>query len=261
MKLKFLAAAAALLCGVNAHAGLNNMDNDAELFFVVWDEAKATFVQDTGMTLGTLRGQTEGKSWSFDVGSNYADYVAADGNLNDFSMFEGTRWALFAADSNNGFQFDGKDYNYLTTMTGGAAPTGDNEAFVRNTARMGDEFTFQHNQLGPKPIDLAANNNLVALKGEAAHFLELTEYGGLVGLLAGNAINSGSTALFLCSSDPFNSFPSACQSTTDSGLEMSTSFDGATFGVNVAAIPEPSTYAMLFAGLAMIGFAARRRRG
>jgi autotransporter-associated beta strand protein len=42
------------------------------------------------------------------------------------------------------------------------------------------------------------------------------------------------------------------------GLAVRYSFDGAYTGV--AAVPEPSTYAMLFAGLAMVGAIARRRK-
>ena len=33
-----------------------------------------------------------------------------------------------------------------------------------------------------------------------------------------------------------------------------------TGGINVAAVPEPETYAMLLAGLGLIGFTARRRK-
>jgi hypothetical protein len=36
--------------------------------------------------------------------------------------------------------------------------------------------------------------------------------------------------------------------------------DGVTFSQEVAAVPEPSNWAMLIAGFGMIGFAARRRR-
>lgn len=37
------------------------------------------------------------------------------------------------------------------------------------------------------------------------------------------------------------------------------SFDGQTLSYNVAVVPEPETYALLLAGLGLIGFAARRR--
>jgi hypothetical protein len=40
---------------------------------------------------------------------------------------------------------------------------------------------------------------------------------------------------------------------------MTANFDGSTVTIT-AAVPEPSTYAMLFAGLAAVGFVARRRK-
>ncbi len=42
--------------------------------------------------------------------------------------------------------------------------------------------------------------------------------------------------------------------------EGSISLDGMTLTVQIAAVPEPGTYAMLLAGLGLVGFAARRRR-
>lgn len=48
---------------------------------------------------------------------------------------------------------------------------------------------------------------------------------------------------------------------TQSGTGISTStLDKVMFGVNVSAVPEPETYAMMLAGLGLIGFAARRRK-
>ncbi|WP_348698269.1 FxDxF family PEP-CTERM protein [Duganella fentianensis] len=43
------------------------------------------------------------------------------------------------------------------------------------------------------------------------------------------------------------------------GTSTST-LDKVMFGVNVSAVPEPETYAMMLAGLGLIGFAARRRK-
>ena len=46
----------------------------------------------------------------------------------------------------------------------------------------------------------------------------------------------------------------------DSGNDHSLAIDNVTFSVTAAAVPEPSTYAMLLAGLGAVGFLARRRR-
>ena len=48
---------------------------------------------------------------------------------------------------------------------------------------------------------------------------------------------------------------------TDWTIDYSAVQSGATFGISVAAVPEPETYAMLLAGLALMGTVARRRKG
>jgi hypothetical protein len=42
--------------------------------------------------------------------------------------------------------------------------------------------------------------------------------------------------------------------------ESRVSFGGFAIGLPVAAIPEPSTYALMLAGLVLVGFVAHRRR-
>jgi hypothetical protein len=44
------------------------------------------------------------------------------------------------------------------------------------------------------------------------------------------------------------------------GLKIDADFDDLVVGVNVAAVPEPETYALMLAGLGVVGFVARRRR-
>ena len=44
------------------------------------------------------------------------------------------------------------------------------------------------------------------------------------------------------------------------GLRVDSDYDDIVVGLKVAAIPEPESYALLFAGLGAVGFVARRRR-
>jgi hypothetical protein len=45
------------------------------------------------------------------------------------------------------------------------------------------------------------------------------------------------------------------------GLRVDADYDDMVIGVRVAAIPEPESYALMLAGLAAVGFIARRRKG
>ena len=270
MKLKFLAAAAAVLCGANAFASINTNDGASELFLVVWDEARATYVKDLGLTLGALTSQAMAKSWSFSVtgSANFADYVDADtadlgtpekpnvGSLFDFTEFSGTRWAVFAVDTNDNLNFDGKDRNYLTTTTFDAKLPSGREPLTTAQEQMGFTFIPNQQQFGGLGLDVTQNNDSFNKVGSEAHMME-GMLGGQAGIFAGNAIGSGVAKLSFCSWD-LSTEAVPCSTKNSAGLDMQVSFDGASLAVT--AVPEPGTYALLLAGLATVGFMVRRRK-
>jgi len=253
MKLKFLAAAAALLCGVNAYAGIN-IENNAEVFGVVYDEKIGTYAVDFGITWKDLLALQGPLNLATVTGSaNWGNYIAADTNRNDFSQFEGTRWAIYAADS-EGFNFIDGDLNFLTTSAGGLTPKLTNEGVELATYTVGPSLAAALDQNGLTPDPLVQGDAYNAL-GSPAHFIEFNFYGQSTGFQAGNAIGTDLTNLYSCTTSGFiPSEPGAC---TLSSVQVA--FDGVNFTAT-APIPEPGTYALLLAGLATVGFMARRRR-
>jgi hypothetical protein len=253
MKLKSLAAAAAVLCSASAFASINTNDADAELFLVVWDEAQATYVLDTGLTLGELTSQASAKSWSYGVaGDNWNKYVAADGNLADFQDFEGTRWALWAVDTAETFAGTGDDRNLVTTRFKNQ-PVPTDASVVDQTQSSGiPSFIFEQSASG-LGFDTTKNLDSVNLRGTPAHFIE----GNFSAWASGNAIGNALINVNVCTWDlGFDPIP--CSSKNGAGLRLETMFDGK--ALSVSAVPEPGTYALLIAGLATVGLVARRRK-
>jgi PEP-CTERM motif len=256
MKLKFLAAAAALVCGMNSYAGINNGNNsltgsgdDAEVFAMVWDELKGTYAIDFGITIKQFFALTSNTTLGTVAGSAaWNAYAAADGNLNDFSEFEGTRWGLFAVQG-DGLAFFPDTLQYLTSSTFSRPIAIDNESAGAAAGSM-TNFTGTLNQSGLGP-DTALHGDTWNPVGTAAHYVEQVQIGS-INARAGNAIGM-SSSIYLCGVSGFDNFaPANCNASSST-----VSFDGTSF--NVTAVPEPGTYALLLAGLGTIGFAARRR--
>jgi hypothetical protein len=259
MRLKRTLKQAALAIAVGAclpaMAGINN-ENAAELYLVVWDEEVGSYALDTGLTIDDIlagSANPAGYSFSRSVGPAYAQFVAADLDPNDLSASggTGTRWALFATDG-EGFADPG-DFRYLTTSFMDATPKIDNLTFNTVLGRK-SLYAITVNQTGTHTPDFAINGESFNPKGDAAAYIETT-YFATAGVFGGNAVNTPA-ALWFVTTASYEPFDSALIER----LNGSVSFDGQQVSFNVAAIPEPGTYAMLLAGLGAVGFIARRRQ-
>lgn len=233
------------------------LGGSGELFWVVMDEAgERSYTRDLGISLDNFLAATAtGESWSFANDATLVEFIA--GTANPGSLI----WNIGALDSTGSGA--GNFQKFLSTYGQGATlPTFNNQAvgFLDDSA---DIFIASTNTLGSHQA--VANGSNIAIPADGFAYalggLWGTNFGGkAAGFNNGIAIDE--TASLILIRQASNAFaqrfnPGIVSELSYNGLAYTASFDGT--ALNIMAVPEPGTYAMMGVGLAALGFAARRR--
>lgn len=243
-------ASAAIL---NAEGGLQGRsDGDGELFWSIIDlEGERSYTRDLGVGLQEfLDGVAAGTTWRIENDATLQTFLG--------SIATGTPlvWNIGALD---GFGIQ----RFISTATiGGERPLFQNQAIGRFDDNP-NIFIGSSNALGPHISN--EDGSHIATRADENAYAGAAVWGSNFGGRAtgfSNYINVGDSAAMVLFEQSSAAFASrfANGTTTDLkylGNPVIASFDGS--ALTIAAIPEPSTYAMLGLGLAAIGFAARRR--
>ena len=282
LKSKLMAAAIALVAASGAHATIDGTNTDAggELFFNIWDDA-GSYTRDLNITMNAFEASFAGTSAA--PGFNGLSF-AADQTFLSFmtGAIGGARsgtlqWNIVAGDNVNARRI-------LSTVDSTVAlPAQNSQADVLRTGVSNlNDFATAVN------VVMGANQSVVAVSSDA-WFAGKTTFGnkinnkmnfdttgvmsndtydqlGLNGALAFQKTTFGATGITKGVNTAYLDDGFAVKAWIGNG-EMSpagfmnvddTLYLGYTVDA-VAAIPEPSEYALMLAGLGMLGFMARRR--
>lgn len=278
-----VAAAAALMAVSGAHAGIslptNTSFGNSSVLFVAWDQnANISMVADLGINMADLLPgsalATAGAVATWNFNTNTSSLSGVTGNAWDaaFSTFKATqsgddfRWGVIAADS-----IAGNVSGSNTILGRGMLATGlatEAQMLAANTsAPTGNALTAANNfwaaaqNLGT--VNTANNGAGTATSGPG--YLGTAMRDDFSGQLTwkymvANGITSTMQYQQQVVADPtVFQIGDPTATNTLSSNPMTFRFDIAT-GDLVLAVPEPGTYAMLLAGLAVVTLVARRRK-
>lgn len=243
MKFKTIALAALAAIAAPAFATIQTAGNlgEGEYVFIATNSA-GSYAQDLGVSADFIGALSAGTSFTQSV---------AGTEWNKFLSFGGTntQWAIIAVQPLD-IGFNPGEINAWTTVNiNQALGTIQNTQSNDGTNNLAVHFADIDSRANPK----VANNRLASAFGTLTYSDNgITSFNGFFN--ARNAIGTQAQMVYLTPSNDVTDLPS--QFTV---LKTTANFDGSTVSIT-AAVPEPSTYAMLAAGLAAVGFVARRRK-
>lgn len=282
LAIKGIVVALGAMAGSQAHATVA-LGNNAELFLSVFDPtSEKSYMRDLGVTLpnflpNSATRPTDGAAFAFGAAPTYqsgsvlaAGYgfsFALDPVLTTFlaqsaAHLEDLVWNIGALDNSS----LGNPTKILTTTNATAASiaamTNSNYNQAINSAGP-PSYVTTSNTLGTHPGGIAVNGSNTAVAANGLAYFP-TIYGSNLGSFASFSTTAGLggslSSYIISSSGAVLTDPVAAAAFRDAAGEGIWSLsDAGVLSYSVAAIPEPGTYALLGAGLLMLGAIARRR--
>jgi hypothetical protein len=281
-KICALALAAAAVASGTAQAAVDNVTtgNSSLLFVAIDNDANIQVTIDLGINVNDFvtsetftSGLTSPVSWNFATNSTSLSTTGNDWSA-AYDLFKATQtdgnfqWAVIGGDN----------------ISGGVAPTNNRSLYATGTPTRDNMLAFT--TAAPVSNGLGAMQNYVAAAVASGGTLTTANNGAAtqtasngVGYFAdpagmGANFNGWLTWGYLMSNGQTSPFTRVHQFTNPlvfqfgnpttqddlSPAPIGFTFDIATNTLTLAPVPEPSTYAMLLAGLAAVGFMARRRK-
>ena len=251
LKMKLMAAALALAASAGAHAAIDNgAGGNGELFFNIWD-ASNSYTRSLEISIDSFQSQ-----------------LAAAGNLNLSWAADATYTSFLAGVTNQA----ALKWNIAATDTSGNRRTLTTYSLPEDTTPLKDDVArsmalAMQGKINNMNTGLGTNDSAVFAAGTAGYAGDNasfgTQYSGKLGFDSTGSLarNSYANGLGFMRVDSLSSGinPSKLNEYYDNGTAVNAWLDQ-NGSLNIAAaIPEPSEYALMLAGLGMLGFMARRR--
>lgn len=287
MIIKKIAAAAALLAAVPAFASIATGSNGELALFVYDDVAKVSYSKDLGIFQNDIKAAADsfgfGSSAAAELGYSKSFAITGDSFWNTFvaSSTEANRkWTVLALDNIGGTAING--FRVFTTSSNAPGNLSNlskwtNGQFTNGTgsSQLGTLYdalnlSGTHGTSGVA-LNSAINGSSVNFDGDSgnAYFGQPgsgPNFNGITTFSSGNVIGATSDFYYLTRSSASNSLGLVtadlfANSNHSTQLSFTTAGGTPTLTISLAAaaVPEPSSYAMLLAGLVAVGFVARRR--